>query len=73
MPLKESHPLAKPYPGGLSPISFTFRSCRWVIYGPSISSGGCGVERAKFSRNTLDSAGADANLPGHFENALPGP
>ena len=44
-----------------------------VIYGPSISSGGRGVERAKFSRNTLHSAGADANLAGNFEDALPGP
>jgi hypothetical protein len=43
-----------------------------VIYGPSISSGGRGVERAKFSRNTLHSAGADANLAGNFEDALPG-
>src|SRR5262249_51696135 len=44
-----------------------------VIYGLSISSGGRGVERAKFSRNTLHSAGADANLAGNFEDALPGP
>src|SRR6516162_10155769 len=44
-----------------------------VIYGRSISSGGRGVERAKFSRNTLHSAGADANLAGNFEDALPGP
>src|SRR5262249_58285137 len=46
---------------------------RLIIYGPSISSGGRGVERAKFSRNTLHSAGADANLRGNFEDALPGP
>src|SRR5262245_28944265 len=46
---------------------------RLIIYGPSISSGGRGVERAKFSRNTLHSAGADANLAGNFEDALPGP
>src|SRR5262245_38876265 len=44
-----------------------------IIYGPSISSGGRGVERAKFLRNTLDSAGADANLAGNFEDALLGP
>jgi hypothetical protein len=44
-----------------------------VIYGPSISSGGRGVERAKFPRNTLHSAGADANLAGNFEDALPRP
>ena len=44
-----------------------------VIYGPPVSSGGRGVERAKFSRNTLHSAGADANLAGNFEDALAGP
>ena len=44
-----------------------------VIYGPWISSGGRGVERAKFSRNTLHSAGADAKLAGNFEDALTGP
>jgi len=88
MPLKESHPLANPTRGSftcqlyfpmLGPPDVkshrppSMRSCRWVIYGPSISSGGRGVERAKFSRNTLHSAGADANLAGNFEDALAGP
>jgi hypothetical protein len=44
-----------------------------LIYGPLISSGGRGVERAKFSRNTLHSAGADTKLTGNFQDALAGP
>ena len=59
-------------PGGLSP-SLLSDARPSVIYGPSISSGGRGVERAKFSRNTLHSAGADTNLPSTFQNALSGP
>src|SRR5215469_11133003 len=48
--------------------------CGWLIYGPSISSGGCGVERAgHLVLNALDGAGANANLAGNFEDALPGP
>jgi hypothetical protein len=49
----------------------TARSCGRVK--PPISDGGPEVERAKFSRNTLHSAGADTNLAGNFEDALPGP
>src|SRR5215468_6402867 len=50
------------------------RGCGWVIYGPSISSGGRGVERAgHLVLNPLDVAGADANLAGNFEDTLPGP
>src|SRR6516165_10790974 len=48
--------------------------CSWLIYGPSISSGGRGVERAfHFLPDALDGAGANANLAGNFEDALPGP
>ena len=44
-----------------------------VIYGPSISSGGRGVERAEhLVLNALHGAGADAQLTGNFQDALAG-
>ena len=45
-----------------------------VIYGPSISSGGRGVERAgHLVLNALDGAGTNAALAGNLKNALAGP
>jgi len=51
-----------------------YAKLRWVIYGPSISSGGRGVERAgHLLLNALHGAGANAKLAGNFQDALAGP
>ena len=49
------------------------RAGGWLIYGPLISSGGRGVERAgHLVLNALRGAGANAKLAGNFQDALAG-
>jgi hypothetical protein len=48
------------------------RAGGWLIYGPSISSGGRGVERAgQLVLNALHGAGANTKLAGNSQDALP--
>jgi hypothetical protein len=71
--------------GALDPArqsEFGVPAWRWPISGalaraparqPICVASGGDVERAKFSRNALNGAGANANLSGDFQNALAGP
>ena len=53
-------------------MTLIMRAGGWLIYGPLISSGGRGVERAGHLILNAHGAGADAKLTGNFQDAVAG-